>query len=145
MNKIFNSLASAEYAKSIRSVDVKFKGYGTPSLYYMTMDIAMNISLVYQTNQWLLAKTHFNDMNLESFVKFIARWSKDACKLYNEHNASQDCRVAFLTSKDACSYLHYKGINAHLDTSSFLTLKVFADRREAASFLAEGKQPKLVS
>ena len=146
MNKIINSLATAEFVRKLNAVEVNFKGSGSLAQYHETIDIALNISLVYQTNQWLLKKSHFQDISPDTFLNFIGKWSKKSCQLHLEHHASADCKVALYTTAETDIYLRseHEGIGKHTSTTHGLTLRVFSDLEKAQTFLSQGKEPKVL-
>lgn len=145
MNRIINSLAVAEFNKKLNAVEVNFTGSGPASLYHETMDIAMNISLIYHTNQWLFRKRHFEDITPDAFLHFITKWSKKSYQLFMEHAGVKHCKVALLTTVDCCFYLMSENEWLSQPASiSSLELQLFSSLDEAKSFLNQGKEPKLI-
>ena len=98
MYKIVNSLASAEYNKNLEAVIINFNGYGELTLYHETMDIAMNIAAVYDTNKWLFVKDFFQDVNPYEFFFFIKKWSNTCKSLTSSIISDKVCQVAVLTT-----------------------------------------------
>jgi hypothetical protein len=146
MNRIINSLAEAEFNKKINAVEVNFRGTGPAALYHETMDIAMNISLIYHTNQWLLRKKHFEDITPDAFLKFVVKWSEKSHLLFLEHAAAEHCKVALLTTVDCCLYLmaEYAWLSGSGKNYPNLEMQLFSSMDEAKSFLGQGKEPKLI-
>lgn len=145
MNRIINSLATAEYNKTINAVEVNFKGVGTSQLYYDTLDIAMNISLVYHTNQWLFRKTHFKDLGQSSFLSFLKRWSAKANCLYAEHLNVVGCKAALYTTAESYLYMlsQVEISDNPEDLLPNMEFKIFTNIEAAQQYLNQGKEPKI--
>ena len=146
MKRIMNRLVTAEYIRELNAVEVDFKGLGLLSEYHETMDIAMNISLVYQTNQWLFKKKSFVDISPDAFMYFIKKWSIKACAIYHEHISKKDCKLALYTGAESSLYLVSTNelFEKQRSVQPGLELQIFSDLREAKSFLKQGKEPKVL-
>lgn len=146
MYRIINSLATAEYNKNLLAVEVNFNGYGDPSLYHDTMDIAMNIALIYDTNRWFFKKDHFNDINENKFMLFVSKWSKKASELFLKKPKNYICKVALLTSEESKGFLMETNLWLTHPQQKFrnLDLKIFTDREEVNEFLI-GESNKMLS
>lgn len=146
MNRIINSLAEAEFNKNLNAVEVNFTGSGLAHLYHETMDIAMNISLVYRSNRWLFKKKHFEDISPDAFLSFVQKWSDKAHQLFLEHSGTHQCKVAILTTLDCCLYLmsEHPWVNNASENYPNLELQLFSSPDKARSFLSQGKEPKLL-
>ena len=83
MYRIINSLASAEFNRKLRAVEVNFNGYGESFLYHETMDIAMNIAVIHDSNKWLFIKDSFRDIDSYEFLYFVRKWSKTCSELFD--------------------------------------------------------------
>ncbi len=146
MYRIINSLATAEYNKRLSAVEVNFKGYGEPELYHDTMDIAMNIAAIYDTNHWLFIKDTFEDITETEFLFFVSKWSKQTTHLFMHQSKNQVCKVALLTTLGSEVFL--KDNNLWLMNPSLkfpnLNLKIFTEAQEAMQFLA-GKPNKMLA
>lgn len=144
MYRIINSLATAEFNKDIDAVEVNFNGQGNASLYHNTMDIAMNIAIVYDTNRWLFVKDLFLDIDVDNFLLFIRKWSKQCS---NPSASDSSCHVALLTTPD--SYQHLSGRYDWLEETrtkfSNLHLRFFFDRAEAYRYLSESVSEKMLT
>lgn len=147
MYRIINSLATAEFNKDIGAVEVNFNGQGDSSLYHTTMDIAMNIAVIYDTNRWLFTKDLFHDIDVDNFLFFIRKWSRKCSKLFESPSDNVQCKVALLTTSD--SYKHLSEKYDWLDESpsefSDLRLQVFINREDAYSYLAKQTNEKMLS
>ena len=137
MYKIVNSLATAEYNRDFGVVVVNFHGYGESALYHQTMDIAMNIAAVYNTNKWLLAKDFFQDINPHEFFFFIKKWSDTCNKLYSYTAPGNTCQIAVLTTlfSKRKLVLHREWLEE--PSISNINLKIFTQPEDAYSFLSE--------
>lgn len=140
MNRIINSLAIAEYNKTLEAVEVNFNGSGLAQLYHDTMDIAMNISLIHLTNRWLFIKDTFQDISHAAFLTFVKRWSRKASNLHREHGSEDLCKVALFTTPE--SYLYLMAEHDWLqDSQQFfphLLLQLFTSEQQAREFLNKG-------
>lgn len=147
MYRIINSLASAEFNKKLGAVEVNFNGYGAAVLYHETMDIAMNIAVIYDTNNWLFIKDFFHDIDSHEFLYFVRKWSKTCSDLFEPLSENSVCQVALLTS----SASHHKLVTQHdwlkkPETKfSNLNLRVYSNREEAYSFLSGKIQHQLAN
>ncbi len=147
MYRIINSLATAEFNKEIGAVEVNFNGYGNSSLYHNTMDIAVNIAVMYDTNRWLFTKDFFHDIDVENFLFFIRKWSRRCSELFEPRSENQQCKVALLTTADSYEHLseqHGWLEGTHTETSK-LDLRIFLNREEANAYLASQVNEKIVS
>ena len=147
MYRIINSLVTAEFNKEIGAVEVNFNGYGNPSLYHQTMDIAMNIAVMYDTNRWLFTKDFFHDIDVNNFLFFIRKWSKRCSELFESHSENQQCKVALLTTVDSYEHLteqHGWLEGTHTEFKN-LDLRVFFAREEANAYLASQVNEKIMS
>lgn len=137
MYRIINSLAVAEYNKSLRAVEINFNGQGPTDLYHETMDIAMNIAMIYQTNSWLFIKDDFSDISHNAFMIFVKKWSTKASEMYEASSSNYLCRVALVTSTD--SYLYLMAEHEWLQDSrkkfNNLYIKLFTKLEQAKKFL----------
>lgn len=138
MYRIINSLVTAEFNKDIGAVEVNFNGHGNSSLYHHTMDIAMNIAVMYDTNCWLFTKDFFHDIDVDNFLFFIRKWSKRCSELFEPHSEHRQCKVALLTTAD--SYEHLSEQHGWLEGThtklQYLDLRIFLCRDEANAYLA---------
>lgn len=139
MYRIINSLATAEYNKEIGAVEVNFNGQGNPSLYHDTMDIAMNIALVYNTNQWLFTKDLFRDIDVDNFLLFVRKWSRKCSELLTPYVEYDSCRVALLTTPDSYEHLSekYDWLEETNTKFSDLHLRFFFARTDAYRYLTQ--------
>ena len=137
MYRIINSLATAEFNREIGAVEVNFNGQGDSSLYHNTMDIAMNIAVVYDTNRWLFTKDLFHDIDVDNFLFFIRKWSRKCSNMFESRSGNAQCQVALLTTTD--SYEHLLEKHGWLEESDTrfndLYLQVFLGRKEAYAYL----------
>ncbi len=137
MYRIINSLATAEFNKATAAVAVNFNGHGDPALYHDTMDIAMSIAVMYNTNRWLFTKDLFHDMDVDHFLLFVRKWHTKNHEIFEASGGHPPCRVALLTTAD--SYEHLAEKHQWLDEihTKFdqLQLRVFFDRKEAEGYL----------
>jgi len=140
MNRIINSLAEAEFNKELNAVEVNFLGTGLAPLYHETMDIAMNISLIYHTNRWLLQKRDYQDMSPDAFLNFIKVWSKKAYQLFIQHDVAVKCQVALVTTVECCLYLksEYPWLSHEDVHDTSLALHLFTSLDEANAYLSPG-------
>ena len=147
MYRIINSLASAEYNKKLGAVVVNFNGYGEPSLYHETMDIAMNIAVIYDTNKWLFVKDFFQDINPHEFLFFVKKWSNTCTTLLDSMKSKTECQVALLTTPASQRKLLTDNEWLKEPESKFndLKLKIFTTQEEASSFLNPHKSRKLAA
>lgn len=147
MNRIINSLAEAEFNKKLNAVEVNFLGTGLPPLYHETMDIAMNISLIYHTNRWLLQKNDYEDISPDAFLNFIQIWSKKAYQLFLQHDVTLKCQVALVTTVDCCLYLksEYPALNNEDVHDTSLALHLFTSINEAQAYLSHGNAPQFLT
>ena len=139
MYKIVNSLASAEYDKDLNAVIVKFNGYGELSLYHETMDIAMNIAVIYNSNKWLFAKDFFQDINPYEFLVFVKKWSSTCNSLIDIADRDETCQVAIITTAaskqkllQSFDWLEEPSLNINN-----LNLEIFTQLERAYSFLRQ--------
>jgi len=141
MYRIINSLASAEYNKELGAVEINFNGYGEPALYHETMDIAMNIAVIYDTNKWLFVKDFFQDINPHEFLFFVKKWSNTSNELLSPISDHKTCKVALLTN--SASRQKLMADNEWLKQSkakfSNLDLRVFCKQEDAQEFLSYEK------
>lgn len=146
MYRIINSLATAEYSKDLLAVEVKFNGHGNPNLYHETMDIAMNIALIYDTNRWFFRKEHFEDISENKFIFFVSKWSKKASELFVNNPKNFICKVALLTSTESKDFLMENNLWLSSPQQKFknLDLKVFTEKEEVNEFLI-GEPNKMLS
>ena len=137
MYRIINSLATAEFNKDIGAVEVTFNGQGSASSYHSTMDIAMNIAVIYDANRWLFVKDLFHDIDVDNFVLFIRRWSKKCSELFETYSDNRQCRVALLTTPDSYAHLSekYDWLEESRAKFSNLHLRVFLNRENANAYL----------
>ena len=147
MYRIINSLATAEFNKEIRAVEVNFNGQGNPSLYHDTMDIAINIAVVYDTNRWLFTKDLFLDIDVDNFLLFVRKWSKQYSESFGHHFQDPLCHVALLTTPDSYQHLSekYHWMEEVRTKFSNLHLQFFFDRAEAYRYLSERTDEKMLS
>ncbi|MEQ9443216.1 MAG: hypothetical protein RIG62_29535 [Cyclobacteriaceae bacterium] len=137
MYRIINSLASAEFNKELGAIEVNFNGHGEAFLYHDTMDIAMNIAVIYGINKWLFTKDYFHDIDSHEFLFFVKKWSKTCSELFEPESKNSICQVALLTTQES----HHTLLNEHdwirKPTYKFnnLNLKVFSSKKEAHVFL----------
>ncbi|MEM9673825.1 MAG: hypothetical protein ACFB15_01965 [Cyclobacteriaceae bacterium] len=147
MYRIINSLASAEYNKELGAVEINFNGYGEPTLYHETMDIAMNIAAIYDTNKWLFIKDFFQDINPHQFLFFVKKWSKTSNELLSPLSDHETCKVALLTSLASREKL--VSDNEWLKQSkakfSNLDFRVFFKQENAQEFLTHKEVEQLAS
>ncbi len=146
MYRIINSLATAEFNKRLRAVEVKFKGWGDSELYHDTMDIAMNIALIYSTNSWFFVKDTFEDINEHKFLYFVRKWSNRAHELFSGDAKNHVCKVALLTTPNSKELLlkNHLWITDPQRKFQTLLLKIFTDKEEACEFLI-GQPNKMLS
>ena len=137
MYRTINSLATAEFNKEIGAVEVNFNGQGDASLYHNTMDIAMNIAMIYDVNRWLFTKDFFHDIDVDNFLFFIKKWSKKCSNLFDSQSDNVQCRVALLTTPDSLNHLseRYDWLEESRTKFDDLHLKVFLNREEAYTHL----------
>ena len=147
MYRIINSLATAEYNREIKAVEVNFNGQGNPSLYHDTMDIAMNIAVVYNTHRWLFTKDLFFDMDVENFVLFIRKWSKQYGESLAPDGDGVVCHVALLTTIDSYQQLlgQHDWLNESQSKFSNLCMKAFVDRAEAYNYLGVSVEERMTA
>ena len=147
MYRIINSLATAEFNKEIGAVEVNFNGQGDSSLYHNTMDIAMNIAVIHDTNRWLFIKDLFYDIDVDNFLLFIRKWSKRGNDLFESHSDNAQCKVALLTTEDSYHHLakKYHWLEGSPTKFNDLRLQVFLDRNDACAYLAKQPDEKMVS
>ena len=147
MYRIINSLATAEFNKEIGAVEVNFNGHGDSSLYHDTMDIAMNIAVMYNTNRWLFIKDLFHDLDVDNFLFFIRKWSKECTGLFDANSGNMQCQVALLTTVDSYEHLSqkYDWLKGKRTKFSNLYLRVFFAREEAYSYLTGQISEKILS
>lgn len=147
MYRIINSLAVAEYNKPLRAVEINFNGWGPSDLYHETMDIAMNIAMIYQTNSWLFVKDDFTDINHNAFMVFVRKWSKKASEMYEISSPNYMCKVALVTSSD--SYLYLMAEHDWLQDSrkkfNNLYIKLFTRLEQAKAFLNNDYTSKILA
>lgn len=136
MYRIINSLATAEYNKDLSAVEVNFKGSGEPRLYHDTMDIAMNIAIIYDTNRWFFRKDQFEDINENKFIYFVSKWSKKTFDLFGNPK-NYICKVALLTSAESKDFLMENNLWLNNPQQKFrnLDLKIFTEEEEVSEFL----------
>lgn len=146
MYRIINSLATAEYNKEISAVEVNFNGQGNPSLYHDTMDIAMNIAVIYRTNHWLFIKDLFRDIDVDNFLLFIRKWSKQCHQSSDSHFETSPCQVALLTTADSYQHLaqRYDWLEETPVKFSNLHLRFFFSRPDAYRYLTGRADEKVV-
>ncbi len=137
MYRIINSLATAEYNREIKAVEVNFNGQGNSSLYHDTMDIAMNIAVVYNTNRWLFIKDLFFDIDVDNFVLFIRKWSKQCSEPLAPGGGRIVSHVALLTTADSYQQLlgQHEWLNESQTKFNDLCMRAFVDRTEAYHYL----------
>ena len=147
MYRIINSLATAEFNKEIGAVEVNFNGQGDSLLYHTTMDIAMNIAVIYDTNRWLFVKDFFHDIDVNNFLFFIKKWSSKCSGQFDPHSKNRKCKVALLTTADSYAHLlqEYDWIKESSTQFSNLSFKVFLDRNQAYSHLSKQVEEKFLS
>ena len=138
MYRIINSLATAEFNKATAAVEVNFNGQGDPALYHDTMDIAMSIAVMYNTNRWLFTKDLFHDMDVDHFLLFVRKWSSKNHEVFEASADHPPCRVALLTTADSYEHLaeKHQWLNETRTKFNQLQLRVFFDRKEAECYLA---------
>ncbi len=137
MYRIINSLATAEFNKATSAVEVNFNGHGNPTLYHDTMDIAMSIAVMYNTNRWLFTKDLFHDVDVDHFLLFVRKWSSKNHELFEASASHPPCRVALLTTADSYEHLaeKHQWLNETRTKFNQLQLRVFFDRKEAERYL----------
>lgn len=147
MYRIINSLATAEFNKEIGAVEVNFNGQGDPSLYHNTMDIAMNIAVIYDTNRWLFVKDLFHDIDVDNFLFFIRKWSQKCSTLFEAYSSNAQCRVALLTTPDSYEQLSekYDWLDESRTKFSNLYLRVFLHREDTYGHLSRQADAKMLS
>ena len=147
MYRIINSLATAEFNKEIGAVEVNFNGQGNPSLYHDTMDIAMNIAVIYRTNRWLFIKDLFRDIDVDNFLLFIRKWSKQCHQSLGSTSEESPCQVALLTTADSYEHLseRYNWLEETPVKFSNLHLRFFFSRTDAYDFLTKRADEKVVN
>ena len=145
MYRIINSLATAEFNKATAAVEVNFNGHGQPTLYHDTMDIAMSIAVMYNTNRWLFTKDLFHDMDVDHFLLFVRKWSSKNHELFEASAHHPPCRVALLTTADSYEHLAEKHQWLHETHNKFdrLQLRVFFDREDAERYLTSPAREKV--
>lgn len=146
MYRIINSLATAEYNRQISAVEVNFSGYGDPDLYHDTMDIAMNIALIYRTNRWLFFKDCFHDIGVENFLFFVRKWSNKFNVLFDP-DADTPCQVGLVTADETYHHLlaQHKWLENPQEKFSNLQIALFTHREEAYGYLSSQPQEKITS
>ncbi|WKN30634.1 hypothetical protein PZB74_16880 [Porifericola rhodea] len=146
MHRIINSLAVAEYNKSLRAVEINFNGQGPSALYHDTMDIAMNISMIHQTNNWLFYKDDFTDISPNAFIAFVRKWSKKACTMHNAGLSNNICKVALVTSAESYLYLisEHEWLENPKKKFGSLHLKLFTEAEQAKKFLNNGYSSRVL-
>lgn len=144
MYRIINSLATAEFNKITSAVEVNFNGHGDPTLYRNTMDIAMSIAVMYNSNRWLFIKDLFHDMDVDHFLLFVRKWSGKSHELFEVSADHPPCRVALLTTADSYEHLAEKHQWLHETHTKFnqLQLRVFFNREEAEHYLKSPAKEK---
>jgi hypothetical protein len=144
MYRIINSLATAEFNKATTAVEVNFNGHGDPALYHDTMDIAMSIAVMYNTNRWLFTKDLFHDMDVDHFLLFVRKWSGKNHELFETSADHPPCRVALLTTADSYEHLaeKYQWISETGNKFNQLEFRVFFDRKEAERYLTHPVKEK---
>lgn len=137
MYRIINSLAVAEYNKSLRAVEINFNGQGPASLYHETMDIAMNIAMIQKTNNWLFIKDDFTDISPNAFMMFVKRWSTKASEMHDVSSSQYLCKVALVTSTNSYLYLmtEHEWLNDSRKRFDSLYIKLFTNLEQAKTFL----------
>lgn len=137
MYRIINSLATAEFNRATSAVEVNFNGHGDPHLYNDTMDIAMSIAVMYNTNRWLFVKDLFHDMDVDHFLLFVRKWFGRDSELFDISANRSPCRVALLTTADSYEHLaeKYHWLNETSAKFNQLQLSVFFDRQDAEGYL----------
>ena len=146
MYRIINSLATAEYNRQISAVEVTFSGHGDPDLYHDTMDIAMNIALIYRTNRWLFFKDCFHDIDVESFLFFVRKWSNKFNVLFDP-DADTPCQVGLVTADESHRPLieQHKWLKNPQERFSNLQIELFTHREEAYDYLSALTNQKITS
>ncbi|MGB3778520.1 MAG: hypothetical protein WA960_09175 [Tunicatimonas sp.] len=144
MYRIINSLATAEFNKATATVEVNFNGHGDPVLYHDTMDIAMSIAVMYNTNRWLFTKDLFHDVDVDHFLLFVRKWSSKNHEIFEASADHPPCRVALLTTADSYEHLaeKHQWLNATHNKFNQLLLRVFFDRTEAENYLTSPSKQK---
>lgn len=139
MYRIINSLATAEFNKSIAAVEVNFNGHGDSALYHETMDIAMSIAVMYDANRWLFVKDMFDDMDVDHFLLFVRRWYNRDSELFDASTNPPLCRVALLTTPDSYEHLakKHQWLNETHAKFNKLHLRVFFDRIETERYFSD--------
>ncbi len=138
MYRIINSLAVAEYNKALRVVEVNFNGQGSSELYHETMDIAMNISMIYETNSWLFIKDDFKDISHNAFMAFAKKWSNKASEMHGISTPDSLCKVALLTTVESYFYLldEFEWLEDSRKNLNNLHFKLFNCLEQAKVFLS---------
>lgn len=146
MHRIINSLAVAEYNKLLRAVEINFNGQGPSRLYHDTMDIAMNIAMIQQTNSWLFIKDDFTDINHNSFLIFVRKWSHKASEMYEKNSPNYLCKVALVTTAESYLYLlsEHEWLQDSRKVFENLYIKLFTERDSAKEFLNNGYSSKVL-
>lgn len=144
MYRIINSLATAEFNKAITAVEVNFNGHGDSTLYHDTMDIAMSIAVMYNTNRWLFTKDLFHDMDVDHFLLFVRKWYSKNHELFEASADHPPCRVALLTTANSYEHLaeKHQWLNQTHTKFDQLQLQVFFDRSDAEGYLVSPVEEK---
>ncbi|WPP51499.1 hypothetical protein [Catalinimonas niigatensis] len=146
MYRIINSLAVAEYNKFLGAVEINFNGQGPTALYHETMDIAMNIALIYKSNNWLFLKDDFSDISPNAFMTFVRKWSTKASEMHERSDSNYICKVALVTSSD--SYLYLMSEHEWLEDSrkkfDNLHIRLFTKLEQAKKFLNNGYSSRIL-
>ncbi len=144
MYRIINSLATAEFNRATAAVEVNFNGHGDSSLYHDTMDIAMSIAVMYDTNRWLFTKDLFHDLDVDHFLLFVRKWSGKNHELFQAQPDHPPCRAALLTTADSYEHLaeKHQWLNETPTKFNQLQFRVFFDRRDAEDYLTSSVKEK---
>ena len=78
-------------------------------------------------------------------MSFLVQWTERARNTYQEHDITEDCKVAFCTSITNYLYLRSENLGVDLseETINGFRIEFFSDIDKARSFLNQGKTSKM--
>ncbi len=140
MHEITNAIATIRYKSASDMIVVNFNKGGDEIHYHETLALAEQTAIKHDTNNCLLIKKDFSDVNTDHFLLLIKDWYHQSSYI------SSKCEIAILTKKQAFEKLMKK--YAWLKKANKeLALRIFQYTKSAYLFFSlhrEKRQPAVV-
>lgn len=137
MHKIINSVAVIEVNKAIGAVEIHMRGYGCVHQYADILKMATNIAHLHRVKNYLLVKTHFEDIDYHQFYQVAASWLSLLDQRLS-HQCIKKAKVAIVVQRDVflpLSSIIHKAQNALPKDYEHLRFDLFYAYHKALGFL----------